>query len=132
MYRLKDADQKHSSVVAKVHYQKRRSRKVAERAHKCLQKLQGTKSLQVDEEVNTRFGNSSSSLHTTIHCTQSECTRPKNNAPLFNRFLNQRRLLRFTSDEDGFLRKGIGKQARMWTLDCYFESPQFSFFKTVG
>ena len=62
-YRLKDADQKHSSVVAKVHYQKRRSREVAERAHKCPQKLQG---LQVDEEVNTRFGNLSSSLQRTI------------------------------------------------------------------
>ena len=32
-------DQKHSSVVAKVHYQKQRSREVASKAHKCLEKL---------------------------------------------------------------------------------------------
>jgi len=36
-------DQKHSSAVAKIHYQKQRSRKVAVKAHECLQKLQGTK-----------------------------------------------------------------------------------------
>ena len=37
--RILSEDQKHSSAVAKVHYQKRRSREVAVRAHECLQKL---------------------------------------------------------------------------------------------
>ena len=46
--------QKHSSVVAKLHYQKRRSREVAVKAHECLQKLQGTKGSEVEMEVNTR------------------------------------------------------------------------------
>ena len=36
-------DQKHNSVMAKVHHQKRRLREVAVKAHECLQKLQGTK-----------------------------------------------------------------------------------------
>ena len=36
-------DQKHSSAVAKVHYQNQRSREVAVKAHECLRKLQGTK-----------------------------------------------------------------------------------------
>ena len=31
-------DQKHSSAVAKLHYQKQRSREVASKAHKCLRK----------------------------------------------------------------------------------------------
>ena len=48
-------DQKHSSVVAKVHYQKQRSREVAVKAHECLQKLQGTKGSEVDREVQTRL-----------------------------------------------------------------------------
>ena len=30
-------DHKHSSVMAKVHYQKQRSREVASKAHKCLE-----------------------------------------------------------------------------------------------
>ena len=54
-------DQKHSSAVAKVHYQKRRSREVALKAHKCSQKLQGSKGSEVDEDVQARFGGSTSS-----------------------------------------------------------------------
>ena len=34
-------DQKHSSRVAKLHYQKRRSREIATRGHACMQKLRG-------------------------------------------------------------------------------------------
>ena len=40
--RILSEEQKHSSAVAKVHYQKRRSREVAVKAHECLQKLQGS------------------------------------------------------------------------------------------
>ena len=47
-------DQKHSSVVAKVHYQKRRSREVATKAHECLKKLHGEKGSQVDGDVSSR------------------------------------------------------------------------------
>ena len=49
--RILSEDQKHSSAVAKVHYQKQRSREVAAMAHECLQKLQGTKGSEVDKEV---------------------------------------------------------------------------------
>ena len=67
-------DQKHSSVVAKVHYQKRRSREVAVKAHECLQKLQGTKGSEVDIKVNTRFASSSSiaTFEPAIDCARSE------------------------------------------------------------
>ena len=58
--RILSEDHKHSSAVAKVHYQKRRSREVAVRAHKCLQKLQGSKGSDVDEDVQARFGCSTS------------------------------------------------------------------------
>ena len=40
--RILSEDQKHSSAVAKVHYQKRRSHEVAVKAHERLQKLQGS------------------------------------------------------------------------------------------
>ena len=72
-------DQKHSSVVAKVHYQKRRSREVAVKAHECLQKLQGTKGSEVDIEVNSRFGSSSctATFEPAIECARSEHARPK-------------------------------------------------------
>ena len=38
--RILSEDQKHSSAVAKAHYQKQRSHEVAVKAHECLQKLQ--------------------------------------------------------------------------------------------
>ena len=59
--RILSEDQKHSSAVAKVHYQKQRSHEVAAMAYKCLQKLQGTKGSEVDKEVHKRFGCSTSS-----------------------------------------------------------------------
>ena len=59
--KILSADQKHSSAVAKVHYRKRRSREVAVKAHECLQKFQGRKGSEVDEDVQARFGGSTSS-----------------------------------------------------------------------
>ena len=130
-HRVLCEDQKHSSVVAKVHYQKRRSREVAVEALECLKKFQGVKGLEVDKEVSARFGSSISSLQTIIDCTQSECAQPKNDAPPFNRFLiqrRQRRPLRFTSDEDDFLRKGIEKHGfGQWT--AILRDPYFLFSK---
>jgi hypothetical protein len=38
-------DEKHSSVVARVHYQKQRSREVATKAHECLQNCKVKKGL---------------------------------------------------------------------------------------
>ena len=56
-------DQKHSSVVARVHYQKQRSREVASKAHKYLERLQRKKGSELQEiEVRSRLsGNSASS-----------------------------------------------------------------------
>ena len=78
-------DQNHCSVVAKVHYQKQRSREFAVKAHECLQKLQGNKGSEVDMEVNTRFSSSSTSFTATfepaIECARSENVRPKIDTP---------------------------------------------------
>ena len=52
--RIFSEDQKHSSADAKVHYQKQRSREVAVKVHECLQKLQGVKGSEVDEDVHAR------------------------------------------------------------------------------
>ncbi|XP_048577302.1 uncharacterized protein LOC116601378 [Nematostella vectensis] len=42
-------DQKHSSNVAKVHYRKQRSREVATKARKCLEKLHGDSGTKLDK-----------------------------------------------------------------------------------
>ena len=54
-------DQKHSSVVARVHYQKQRSREVASKAHKCLEKLHGDKGTELEMEVRSRLSDKSTS-----------------------------------------------------------------------
>jgi len=122
--RILSEDQKHSSAVAKVHYQKQRSHEVAVKAHECLQKLQVYK-LQV-------------LLHQRRLQNQT-ITPPKEDSLPDNRPRVQRkvrRVLKFTEDEDCFLREGI--KARFWTMDSYIERFYISggkggrFFKEKG
>ena len=112
-------DQKHSSAVAKVHYQKQRSREVAVKAHECLQKLQGTKGSEVDREVHTRFSGSSSGLSARVETAESKSGTPKGDPPPTNQLRvrrNCRRVLKFTAEEDEFLKKGIRRHGfGQWT-----------------
>jgi len=122
-------DQKHSSAVAKVHYQKQRSREVAVRAHECLQKLQGTKGYEVDKEVNTRLSDSTSSSAELTDSTEPKSVPPMGDAPPTNRLRFQRshrRVLKFTADEDEFLKKGIHKHGfGQWTATL--RDPDYQF-----
>ena len=117
--RILSEDQKHSSAVAKVHYQKQRSREVAANAHECLQKLQGTKGSELDKEVNTRFSDSTSSSAALAESTESKSVPPKRDTPPTNQLRIQRsyrRMLKFTVDEDEFLKKGTHKHGfGQWT-----------------
>ena len=63
--------QKHSLAVAKVQYQNNRLREVAVKAHQCLQKLQGARRSQADNGVDSRFGDSTSSLDASEAITES-------------------------------------------------------------
>ena len=54
--RILSEEEKHSSAVARVHYQKQRSREVATKGHECLQKLQGAKGFVLEEAIYSRFG----------------------------------------------------------------------------
>ena len=112
-------DQKHSSAVVKVHYQKQRSREVAVRAHECLQKLQGNKGSEVDEDVHARFGASTSCSAPSVETLKSTSALPKKDAPPTNPLHIQeryRRVLKFTANEDDFLKKGIDRHGfGQWT-----------------
>ena len=111
--RILSEDQKHSSAVAKVHYQKQRSREVALKGHECLQKLQGAKGSEVDKDVHARLGDSTSNAGPSVERVQNISSSPKKDA-LPKRFLRSQRNLhhvfKFTKEEDDFLRKGITKQ----------------------
>ena len=74
--RILSEDQKHSSAVAKVHYQKQRSREVALKGHECLQKLQGAKGSEVDEDVHARLGDSTSEAGRSVEKVQNISSSP--------------------------------------------------------
>ena len=63
-------------MVAKVHYQKRRSREVAVKVHECLQKLQGSKGSEVDEDVQARFCGSTSSSTMSVQTMEKASLSP--------------------------------------------------------
>ncbi|XP_028514967.1 uncharacterized protein LOC110239457 [Exaiptasia diaphana] len=48
-------NQKHSSVVARVHYQKQHSRDIAKKGQECMKKLQGIKGEQVEEYIQSKL-----------------------------------------------------------------------------
>ena len=127
--RILSEDQKHSSAVAKVHYQKQRSREVALKGHECLQKLQGAKGSEVDEDVNARLGDSTSNAGPSVEPVQNENSSPKKDA-LPKRILrsqrNIRHVLKFTTQEDYFLKEGITKYGfGQWT--AILRDPEFKF-----
>ena len=116
--RILSEDQKHSS-------QKQRSREVALKGHKCLQKLQGAKGSEVDEDVYARLGGSTSKARPSVEMVQNINSSPKKDA-LPKRILhsqrNLRHVLKFTKEEDDFLREGIYKHRfGQWT--AIFERP---------
>ena len=117
--RILSEDQKHSSAVAKVHYQKQRSREVALKGHECLQKLQGAKGSEVDEDVLARLGDSTSEAGPSVEKVQNMSSSPEKDA-LPKRILrshkNIRHVLKFTKEEDDFLKEGITKHGfGQWT-----------------
>ena len=128
--RILSEDQKHSSAVAKVHYQKQRSREVALKGRECLQKLQGAKGSEVGKDVHARLGESTSEAGPSVETVQNISSSPIKDA-LPKRMLrshkNLRHVLKFTKEEDGFLREGINKHGfGQWTailrdLDFQFQ-----------
>ena len=118
--RILSEDQKHSSAVAKVHYQKRRSREVAVKAHECLQKLQGSKGSEVDEDVQARFGGSTSSSTMSVETMEKASLSPPRKVviPVENLRTQRKlhRVMKFTADEDDFLKQGINRHGYgQWT-----------------
>ena len=111
--RILSEDQKHSSAVAKVHYQKRRSREVAVKAHECLQKLQGSKGSEVDEDVQARFGGSTSSSTMSVETMEKASLSPPRKVVIPTENLRTQkklhRVMTFTADEDDFLKQGINR-----------------------
>ena len=125
-------DQKHSSALAKIHDQKQRSREVAVKGHECPQKLQGSKGSEVDEDVHARFGVSNSASATSVENAEIEVPprATTDDPPIEHLHLHSlgrhRRVLKFTSKEDDFLKKGMDRHGfGQWT--AILRDPEFKF-----
>ena len=133
--RILSENQKHSSAVAKVHYQKQRSREVALKGHECLQKLQGAKGSEVDEDVHARLGDSTSDAGPSFEPVQNVNSSPKKEA-LPKRILrshrNIRHVLKFITEEDNFSKEGIIKHGfGQWTAILRDDDFQFQEGRTA-
>ena len=78
-------DQKHSSVVARVHYQKQRSREVASKAHEYLERLHGKKGSELEIDVRSRLSGNSASSEPILPLTTRE-KRPQKHHPIAFRY----------------------------------------------
>ena len=112
-------DQKHSSNVARVHYQKKRSREVAMRGRWCMQKL-------VEESKNMESDNRESDNE---HIQQSSSVQDdlgKDSRTNSMDIVSKRRAgIRFTNEEDKYIRIGIEKFGFSWSK--ILRHPDFNF-----
>ena len=139
-------DQKHSSVVARVHYQKQRSREVASKAHGYLERLHGEKGSEIEIDVRSRLsGNSASSEDQNASKTDTSSndegetiaeTPPerlsavprlkRENAFIVTDCPARKKSLMFTPAEDGYLKAGIERHGYgQWK--AILRDPEFRF-----
>jgi hypothetical protein len=146
-------DQKHSSVVAKVHYQKQRSRDVATEAHAFLKELQGEKGSELENDVRARLSDKSSSSQEQDDKTSGSSTdeveevQPvpipewPSNVPKLKRAnaihqskvtqkssTGRRKSVMFTLEEDKCLKAGL-KRHGFGQWKAILEDPDFCFQK---
>ena len=90
------------------------------RARECLQKLQGSKGSEVDEDVQARFGGSSSSSTLSVETIEKAILSPPRKVVIPTENLRTQRklhrVMKFTADEDHFLKRGIDRHGYgQWT-----------------
>lgn len=132
-------DQKHSSVVARVHYQKQRSREIATKAHEYLETLYGEKGSALEMDVRSRLSDKSASSpeqeenddgsvpeEHNIRITPTN-SKSKNTSKTPDS-LTGRKILLFTPEEDQYLRMGLERHGfGNWT--AILRDPDFHFQK---
>ena len=125
-------DQKHSSVVAKVHYQKQRSREVASKAHKCLEKLHGDKGTELEMEVRSRLSDKSTSSQehsadkSDSSLTDEDETITKTQYARQTEIGARRKNVMFTPEEDKYLQAGL-KRYGFGQWKAILRDPDFHF-----
>ena len=132
-------DQKHSSVVARVHYQKQRSREIATKAHEYLETLYGEKGSALVMDVRSRLSDKSASSpeqeenddgsvpeeHNILITPTNSKSKNTSKTP---DSLTGRKILLFTPEEDQYLRMRLERHGfGNWT--AILRDPDFHFQK---
>ena len=132
-------DQKHSSVVARVHHQKQRSREIATKAHEYLETLYGEKGSALEMDVRSRLSDKSASSPEQEEIDDGSVPEEHNilitptdskskNASKTPDSLPGRKILLFTPEEDQYLRMGLERHGfGNWT--AILRDPDFHFQK---
>ena len=132
-------DQKHSSVVARVHYQKQRSREIATKEHEYLETLYGEKGSALEMDVRSRLSDKSASSPEQEEIDDGSVPEEHNilitptdsrskNASKTPDSLPGRKILLFTPEEDQYLRMGLERHGfGNWT--AILRDPDFHFQK---
>ena len=99
------------------------------KGHECRQKLQGAKGSEVDEDVHARLRDSTTEAGSSAERVQNICSSPKKDAPpkrILGSHRNIRHVLKFTKEEDNFLKEGITKHRfGQWTASLRDDDFQF-------
>lgn len=123
-------DQKHCSRVARVHYQKKRSRDVALQGMSCVKKLRGEEGQRVDESLKSITDTTNSAVEEEASdflelsiTMENDGSNDKNEhkiastkRPASKKGNSQPTALHFTAKEDAYIRKGLEKYGHgRWT-----------------
>ena len=121
-------DQKHTSHVAKVHYQKLQSRVTAEKGKEAMDKLRDesqsvAKIQNINESVNRKNENTDFNVESSSSKTLDSVRRALTIEPSLTR--KRKRKVPFSEIEDNFLQIGIKKYGNAWTN--ILSDPDFKF-----
>ena len=112
-------DQKHTSNVARIHYQKKRSRTVAEKGNECIKKLRGDDGMQMDNSLHDFLTNASPESSDNVTCNEIVKIQPISSCNSIDNgnVVKDKRLLVFSALEDAQLVEGIKEHGYgKWSL----------------
>ena len=117
-------DWKHTSKVAKTHYQKKRSRDIAVKGQSCLKKLRGPEGEHVEKSLQMILGENTDLSNHLIGATDKETSIHVDEIPRANCKADQkssdsvkiRKPSVFTPEEDEYIKRGIEKYGNLWTV----------------
>ena len=124
-------DQKHTSNVAKVHYQKKKSQEVAKKASKCIESLlpdclkpnRSESDNSIPENEGEKAATASDSL-TAVQSSENFQTSNMNSIPL--ELAKRKKKNSFNEEEDSFIIRGLKKHGKgKWTR--ILKDPDFLF-----